>query len=211
MAITVYDNIILSNSVISAGIRGKQKRRNSRVMVDSGAEFINIVWTQTLREYEIGIVPLQRSDWMHIEALHEVTAGGAYGFLLEDPKDSRVTVATGRATELTSTTFQLWKRYTEPVSSRTHDRKITRPRAIGFALYESAVLVNPVNYTLNDDTGVVTIPSSPDPATLTWAGRFYVPVHFADDSVDWELVATGPEPDRRFLAGPSCLLVEIRE
>lgn len=211
MSVTVLANVILSNSVIAAGVRGKQMRKNSRVAVDSGAEFINIVWTQTLRQFEIGIVPLQRSDWMHIESLHEVTEGGAYGFLLEDPKDHRATTADGRATALTGTTFQLVKRYTEPVSSRTKDRKITRPRATGFSVFISGVPVLPADYTLDTETGIISIPSGPAAGNLSWSGKFLVPVHFLDDSIDWELVATGPEADRRFLAGPSCVLQEIRE
>jgi uncharacterized protein (TIGR02217 family) len=211
MSITVLSDVIISNGVIAAGVRGKQRRRNSRVTVDNGAEFINIVWSQTLREYEIGIVPLRREAWMEIEGLHEVTEGGAYGFLLEDPKDHSVTVDTGVATELTSTTFQLYRRYTERVSGRTKDRKITRPRATGFALYISGVLAGPGDYSLDDETGIVTIAASPDAEDITWAGRFLVPVHFMDDSIDWDLVATGPDADSRFLAGPSCVLQEVRE
>ncbi len=209
--LTVLADVVISNRILTAGIRGKQVRRNSRAEVDNGAEYINIVWAQTLRQYEIGIVPMLREAWMDVEALHEVTEGGAYGFLLEDPKDQAVTVAEGICVGLSSTTFQLYKRYTERVSSRTKDRKITRPNALGFAIYNAGVPIAPAAYTLDTTTGIVTIPSAPTAASLTWSGKFFVPVHFMDDSIDWELVAPGQDPDQRFLAGPSCMLQEVRE
>jgi hypothetical protein len=49
-----------------------------------------------------------------------------------------------------------------------------------------------------------------DPAGYTWTGRYYTPVHFADDFIDWDLIAPGGV-DSRFLAGPSVLLQEVRE
>ena len=206
MAIVVLDDVILSNRVISAGVRGRQIRQNRRVQQVSGHEAINVMWDQTLREFELGIVPMRREAWQEIESIHEVTDGGAYGLLMEDPKDSRVT--TGVVAGLTSTTFQLYKRYTQ--ASRTKDRKITRPRSAGFVLSISGVAQSS-GYTLNVATGVVTIPAAPVARTVTWTGRFYVPVHFMSDTIDWTMVVAGQDPDARFLAGPSVVLKEIRE
>ena len=45
---------------------------------------------------------------------------------------------------------------------------------------------------------------------LTWSGRLYVPVHFANDVIDWNLVAGGSE-EGRFYAGPSVMLEEVYE
>lgn len=206
MAITIFSDVILPNRVVTAGIRGKQIRRNSRVTTDNGAESINIVWTQTLREYELGFMPMQREAWQDIETLHEITEGGAYGFLMEDPKDGYVD--NGRFAALTSTTFQLYKRYIHAGSARTKDRKITRPRTTSGTLRISGVPTS--SYTVDEETGIFTVPSAPSAASLTWTGFFYVPVHFMDDTIDWEMIAGGA-PDARFLAGPSVMLQEIRE
>ena len=46
--------------------------------------------------------------------------------------------------------------------------------------------------------------------TLTWTGSFYVPVHFQDDVIDWDMAAGG-SLDNRLLAGPSVNLMEVRE
>ena len=206
--ITVFADVVIQNSIIAAGIRGKNMRKNARVPVDNGAESINIVWDQTLREFELGFKPMIVSAWQAIETLHEITEGGAFGFLMEDPKDRQVT--DGVVSSLTSTTFQLYKRYLDAPSGRFKLRKITRPRASGFAPSISGVPIAPANYTLNVTTGIITIPSAPAASAVTWTGSIYVPVHFADDNIDWTLVVAGAY-DARFLAGPSVMLKEIRE
>jgi uncharacterized protein (TIGR02217 family) len=127
MSITVLPDVILPNSVISSGVRGKNMRRNDRVQTDSGDLSINIGWTSTLREFEVGIVPMRVDQWRAIETLHEITEGGAYGFLMEDPKDNHVTSG-GALAELESGGYQLVKRYADPRSGRTKDRRITRPQ-----------------------------------------------------------------------------------
>lgn len=213
MAIEVFDDVILPNSVIAAGVRGKNMRLNSRVTTDSGAESVNVIWTKTIRQYEIGIAPMRVDQWQAIEAIHEITDGGAFGFLMQDPKDNHVTA--GGFFEVIDPPegaspgvayYQLMKRYTDPVSGRTKDRKITRPKGT-ILVYESGVLTAAAVSPLD---GIATIAGSPDAEVLTWTGSFYVPVHFVDDSIDWELV-TGGAAGARFLAGPSVLLQEIRE
>jgi uncharacterized protein (TIGR02217 family) len=214
MAITILDDVILPNSVIAAGVRGKNMRLNSRVTTDSGAQAVNVIWTQTLRQYEIGIAPMNVEQWQAIEAIHEITEGGAFGFLMQDPKDNHVNE--GGIFELIDPPppdsapgvayYQMVKRYVDPASGRSKDRKITRPKG-AILVYENGVLtaasVSPLD-------GIATVAGSPDAETITWAGSFYVPVHFVDDSIDWELVTGGPAGSR-FLAGPSLLLQEVRE
>jgi len=46
--------------------------------------------------------------------------------------------------------------------------------------------------------------------SLRWAGQFYVPVHFATDDLDWDVVLGG-DVDDRLIAGPSVTLMEVRE
>lgn len=202
---TVYADVILSNSVLSSGVKGKNIRKNDRVTVDNGAESINVVWAQTLRQFELATVPILKSSWLEIESLHEVTDGGAYGFLLEDPKDNRATA--GIVYTVSAGVYQLYNRRIHAGSGRYRDRKITRPRAAGFVLLADGVPVGGGSYTLDTTTGRVTTGVS---GTLTWTGLFYVPVHFVDDFIDWTLVVPG-EIDARFWVGPSVLLQEIRE
>lgn len=207
MTITVLNDVFPPRLVLAAGIKGKQMRMNSRVRTDSGRQYANQIWTQTLRQYEIGFVPMRLEGWEAISALHEVTAGGAYGFLLEDPIDHAVTVANGRMELVSGAVYQLQKRYT--IASRSEDRRITRPNASTFVPYYDGAEI--LSYTLDADTGQITLGAAvADASLLSWSGRFYVPVHFMDDFLDWNLAAPG-SADQRFVAGPTALLQEIRE
>ena len=207
MTITVYADVILPNSIVSAGARGKQVRNNNRTLAANGTQQVNVNWARTLRQYELGVVPLDVADWQTLEGLFEVTEGGAFGFLMQDPKDTKTLITEGVATLLTSTTFQLYKTYTSAGSTRTKTRKITRPIATGFDIKASGVTAT---YTLDTVTGIVTIPAAPSAATLTWSGNFYVPVHFASDEIDWELARSGPAATR-LMAGPSVTVMEVAE
>jgi uncharacterized protein (TIGR02217 family) len=210
MAISVFPDMVFRHSVISAGVKGKQNRKNQRVSAAGGQEYINIVWDRTLREYEIGTIPLQRPDWEYIEVFHEVTEGGAYGFLLEDPKDyyststTTYTQTTGVLASLGGGQYQLFKRYLHIASGRYKDRKITRPQTTGFQALDAGG--SPLTATVDPNTGIATISGTP----ATWVGRFYVPVHFQSDSIDWTLEVSGPE-DFRYYSGPSVVFEEIPE
>ena len=210
MAITVFSDVVLPNSVISAGIRGKQMRNNTRTEAANGTIMVNINWSRTLRQYEIGFIPMPLDTWRTIEGLHEVTEGGAYGFLMQDPKDHTVGAGGVALAAATDTTFHLCKNYTVAGSSRSKTRPITRPSASGFALSVNGAPLGSGSYSLNTDTGVITIASKPAANTISWTGNFYVPVHFMDDSIDWELVKAGAD-DGRLLAGPNVILMEVRE
>lgn len=309
MPITIYSDVIMPNSVLSAGVRGKQVRRNTRTQAANGQMRINIDWSRTLRQYELGFVPMTVSQWQAIEGLHEVTDGGAFGFLLEDPKDNAADAAAGLLYPYTTAlvgsigagygvpVHKMYKRYNSAGSTRKKDRAITRPRATPVLKRGAATVVLGTaagNAAINYDTGTVTFVADVSQAissvtvgastvltfanatgiiaalavgervyvsgitgtaagtlnnlshaitakdavaftltistattgltatggtaykypqaseALTWAGRFYVPVHFMADEIDWDLVVAGTA-ESRFLAGPSVVLMEVRE
>lgn len=72
-------------------------------------------------------------------------------------------------------------------------------------------------YTLATNTAGKTITAAgtgkkypqPDEA-LTWSGNYYVPVHFRDDDLEWELLAGGA-PSARMVSFSACYLDEVRE
>jgi uncharacterized protein (TIGR02217 family) len=214
MPITVLSDLFLPNSVISSGIRGKNIRQNSRVQTDNGFSSINVGWSQALRQYELGTVPMRVEQWQAIEAIHEITRGGAYGFLMFDPKDCVATMETSAvklmpAIGTTPAYYQIQRRYIDIPSGRYHDRAITRPIAADFVLYQGSTVIGAGEAAVDVETGRLKV-SPGDASALSWTGRFAVPVHFLDDSIDWDLIAPGGY-DQRFLAGPSVVLQEIRE
>lgn len=212
-SITVLSDLVLTEEFIAAaGLRGKNRRRNDRGELLSGAQHIIVGWTRTRREYEIGIIPMLRESWLDIESLHENTDGGAYGFLFEDPRDSSVSTAAGNSQGLvaarSSTTFQMYQRRRFLATDRFRDRKITRPIEDAVQFFVDG---SPVAFTLDAETGIVTIASAPDETDVTWSGRFYVPAHFSADDIDWELVKPDPDSDGRLFRGPSIMVQEILE
>ncbi len=309
MTITVLNDVIVPDAVIDTGVRGKNIRLNRRAQNQGGFESINILWSSTLRSYEIGIAPMSITAWDAIQALHEVTHGGAYGMLMSDPKDSHITSAQGLLYTTKASgayvgtigygrgepTMRLYRRYTS--GSYTKDRLITRPKTSAVTLLRNASPVtlgaSAGNAAINYDTGTVTfvadytkavtaITANPaytqfdfadglglmahigvgdwiylagvtgaaaaslnnlshqitqknptdfrvstiiDPLTatggtaylypqtydvLSWSGDFYVPVHFANDYIDWQLERAGTY-DGRLLSGPNITINEIRE
>lgn len=170
MSITVYNDVILPSSVISAGIRGKQIRSNARAQNQGGFATINVIWDDTLRQYELGVKPMLVSAWQAIEGLQEITDSGAYGFLMLDPKDQEVNTGEGLLQPyLTANvgtigfgygipTYRLAKQYTTISSSRTKNRRISRPVSAAVTRGGSPVTVGVAagNISLNSDTGTVT-------------------------------------------------------
>jgi len=210
MSVTVYNDVILKNNVISSSINGKINRKNVRIVTEGGDTTVNILWQESLREYEISTVPLSIDNWKLIEGLFEITEGGAYGFLMHDPKDFKVSSTEGKASLITGATYQMKKRYSTISSSRYKDRDITRPRNGSIAVTYNGGAAPA--YTINYDTGVITFTGGPvgNASLIGWSGEFYVPVHFAADVMGWDLIAPGAY-ESRFTEMPTITLMEIRE
>lgn len=216
--IEVLPDVILDKGVIHAQIQGSVDGRNERVETDDGSVSANIIWPYPRRTWDLATVPLLRAHWMQLEALHGVTKQGGYGFLMLDPHDHIVLatgVSTGVVSDLGGGTYQLERALTEPLSGRIALRKITRPMLSGFTAYVSGVALtgvgSPADHSLDEDTGILSIPSAPAAANVTWVGKFYVPVHFLDDSIKWGMLRPASDPDRRLFAGPTITLQEVRE
>jgi uncharacterized protein (TIGR02217 family) len=210
MSIPILSDVIAPNSLWSATVRGRLTRKNRRAQNIGGHMQINVLWSNSLRSWEFGTVPLSLDVWRTLEGLYEVTDAGASGFLAHDPADCIVSRTYGRVIDYQTSDnqYRLVERKTSPGGTRTHDRTITRPDAASFKLYVNNL--EEVTYTLDDDTGVLTIPSDPPAVSVSWSGRTYVPVHFENDDIDWDLVVAGAA-DLRVFAGPRVMLMEVRE
>lgn len=308
--LTVFDDLVLqARIVLAAGLRGKAVRHNIRTRAPNGQIAVNIVQARTTRQYEFAIVPVDMSVWQMIEGIVEVTEFGAYGFLMEDPKDTAVDASAGLLYPYTTAllgaiglgygvpSYKMYKRYTALGSTRTKDRAITRPQATPALLRAGAAVtlgVSAGNAAINYGTGLVTFVADTSQAiasitagagtvlnfangtgmvaamavgqrvyitgvtgtaasslnskshvvaskgatsltlstgtaglavtlpgtafkypqaseTLRWSGKYYVPVHIAEDTFDWSLVRPAPNERARLFIGPSMLLEEVPE
>lgn len=203
--VAVLADVILPDSVTDLGVRGRTKRKNTRTANQAGYVQANIVWLSSLREYEIGFAPMSIAAWAELEAIFEATYGGAYGMLLEDPKDFECTHANG-IIALDGSDWRLYKQYA--VASNSFDRKITRPRTGVEIKINGSV---DATATVSTETGIVTFITPPEEGdTVTWSGLFYVPVQFQNDELQFEMLAGG-DGEERIVHGPSVTLVEVRE
>lgn len=154
-----------------------------------GAERRNRNWSRPLHEFTFETAGLDVEVAPLVEFFHAM-GGRAYGFRFKDWNDYQSCAPGGTpaptdqpATELTSTTFQLVKRY--QAGAQVQDRDIVKPVAgtVRVAVDDVEVLTG---WTLNTATGVVTFDSAPG-GTVTWGGEFDVPVRFDADSLPVEL------------------------
>jgi uncharacterized protein (TIGR02217 family) len=213
--IVILTDIVAPNSLFEAGVGGRNTRRNVRGENTGGIINANAIWSNTKRSFTWGTVPHTIAVWQTLEGLFEVTWAGVYGFLLQDPKDPSLDHTAGKATLISAPahTYQLVKRWTAIGSSpaATYDRKIKYLRASGFELKIAGVTKTlTADYTFDPLTGVVTIPADPAAGDVSWSGVPYVPVHFRDNEIEWELVVAGPETSRR-VRGPRVVLDEVKQ
>lgn len=149
------------------------------VRQDGGFEKRNRLWSQFLREYEVSYpIGVRASSAILAEVYNAflATGGGEDSFDFEDWRDNSVTAEQFGLGDGAETEFNLVKSYT--FGGRTHSRRIYRPVS-AIAIQDNAVTVNPSDYTVNYDLGIITFDAAPVSAhALTWTGSFYVPVRF---------------------------------
>ena len=193
--ITILNDVILPEIVMAAGVRGRQIRKNERTQTINGSVEVNVQWDYTLREFEVGYIPMLPQAWAAIEGLFEVTDAGAYGFLMLDPKDSGVSAAQGKliayndgfpvgaiGTGYGEPVHHLFKRYTS--GGQTWVRTIAKPVA-GTVRVALGMVEQMSGWTVDTTTGVVTFTTAPAGGVAVRAGfEFDVPVRFDSDTLD---------------------------
>lgn len=170
---------------IAAGALGGPEFLTTVVKVQGGSEQRNGSWTYPLHKWDVSHGLRHQADFQTVRAFFLTMKGRLHGFRFKDWADYTATHTgneKGIVSGLTSTTFQLVKRYTS--GSQTADRKIVKPIASGFELKDSgSTLTLTTDYTIDTTTGIVTTATSRTAANLTWAGEFDVPMRFDTDSI----------------------------
>lgn len=173
---------------ISFGATGGPQFSTEVVTVESGREKRNARRSTPLHEWDVSHTVRSQTDLDTLRAHFLAMNGQEHGFRFKDWSDFRCLITQGVVVGLTSTTFQLVKRYTLGAVSK--DRTITKPLAAGFVLKNSGVdLILTTDYTLNTVTGVVTTVTPKTAANLTWSGEFDVPMRYATDRFQAQIVS----------------------
>lgn len=173
---------------ISYGASGGPMWSTEVVQTISGKEQRTSPWTYPLHRWDVSQGVRTATQFAELRAFFLTVRGRLHGWRFKDWTDYTATHTDGLVSGITSTTFQLVKRYTS--GSQTLDRKIVKPIASGFELKNSGTpLVLTTDYTLDATTGIVTTVTSKTAANLTWAGEFDVPMRFDTDHLQAQIVA----------------------
>ena len=197
---------------ISFGSSGGVERRTEIVTLVNGFEERNSPWSQSRRRYDAGIGVRSLDDLSEILRFFEARHGQLYGFRWKDWLDfkSCLPSETPQAVDQVLTAgsdpmvYQLTRTYSD--GAGTYLREITKPVQGTVQVARDGVqLTEGTDFTVDPETGMVTLASAPPPAAIVTAGfEFDVPVRFDSDTIDVNLSA--------FEAGeiPSIPIVEVR-
>lgn len=176
---------------IAVGAVGGPMFATDVVIVESAKEKRNARWPYPQQMWDVshGVKTEVQFEWLR--AFFLTKQGKAHGFRFKDFSDFEAALTEGIATGITSTTFQLAKRYSDGV--QTLSRPIRKPLASGFVLKDTGVtLVLTTDYTLSATTGIVTTTAPRTASNLTWSGEFDVPMRFDIDRLQGKIIARHP-------------------
>ena len=180
----------------------------------NGQEVRNAIWQDPLHRFNATFSIRTYSDVQTLVTFFHAMKGREQAFLVKDWADFEITdwTQSSNTANGTRTTFQLVKRYTEPVLNTTYIRTIKHPKVSTVTAQVNGSPVTPS--AVNLSTGVVTLPSAPSNGqSVTFkCTEFYVPVRFDIDELPVEMlnywVASGA--NRSQVEIPEIPLVEVR-
>jgi uncharacterized protein (TIGR02217 family) len=172
---------------IAYGAQGGPEWATTVVVTVSGREQRNAAWQYPRHRWDVSQGINDQADFDTLRAHFLTVQGRLHGWRFKDWSDYTVSLSQGRVQEITTTTFQLVKRYTS--GAQTLDRQIRKPLASPFELRNSGTPLTPTtDYTLDTTTGIVTTTSPRTAANLTWSGEFDVPMRYDTDRLDARIV-----------------------
>ena len=173
-----FQDIVFPTDV-SYGSRGGPMFKTTVVLADSGAEQRIQHWSKSRYMYDVSYGVKKRLDMINVMSFFKACKGRLHSFRYQDWSDY---TATGEALP-DAASIQLQKTYSYGAFSEV--RKITKPINNGsFKLYKNGVLQTvTTHYTINYNTGVVTIVGYVGGATYTWDGQFHVHCRFDVDMI----------------------------
>jgi uncharacterized protein (TIGR02217 family) len=161
------------------GISGGPGYKTTVIAAGSGAEQRVGQWAHARARYSVPSGILKAAAFADILAAFHACQGRLHGFRFKDRSDYQVTAAEDLV-EISSTTFQLVKRYT--AAGQTRVRTIAKPVAGTVKVWDGITEIT-AGWTIDTTTGIVTFAEAPI-YTPAWTGEFDVPVRFDTDAFD---------------------------
>ena len=165
---------------ISYGATGGPGYLTDVIVVNSGAEQRNQVWSQARCTFDVAHAARLPAAYKPLQAFFRVMAGRTHGFRFKDwsdyvcPDDA----GTGTFQTIDSTHFQMYKRYF--IGSNYEYRKITKP------VTGTVAVTGGTSPSVAYTTGIVTVSSG---TPTSWTGEFDVPCRFDVDQMRGEIVS----------------------
>lgn len=169
---------------IAMGARGGPGFDTEIVALAGGLESANSAWPYPRQRWDVGWGIRTQADFEACRAHFIVARGKAGKWPFKDWTDYQTTHADGVVTQLTGTTYQLFKRYTS--GGVAVDRKLRKPVSGSTEVKVSGVVTAHV---LDAATGIITIASGPAPGDVTVACEFYTPMRYDTDQLDAVAIA----------------------
>jgi len=157
---------------ISFGAVGGPGFLTDVVITNSGDEARDQVWQDERGEWDVSHAARLPVAYRPLQAFFRAAKGRANTFRFKDWSDFAVTAAEGKFVMLTSTTFQMVRRYT--FGSQTVDRTIYLP------VNATIAIVGGSSPSLATTGGVVTVSSG---TPTGWSGEFDVHARFDTDKM----------------------------
>lgn len=177
---------------ISRGSSGGPRRRTDIVTLRSGFEERNAIWADSRREYDAGLGIRNINDLHTVLEFFEARLGRLYGFRWKDWADYKSCPPNQNTSESdqligtgdgTTVDFQITKTYSSGPTAYVRDIKKIVNGTVSVEINGS--LVNPADYTVDNNTGIITFNTAPTNTHDIRAGyEFDVPVRFTNDHID---------------------------
>lgn len=195
---------------IAMGVRCEPGWDVSVIGVLSGAESRNLNWQDARHEYDAAQAVGTETEYRIVLEHFHMARGMLHKFALKDPLDHDAEPDQGIVLQSDDSppVLQLHKQY--GAGSLSYERKITRLVPGSVQVFNSDVLADPGDYTLDDDTGEIVFAGGVA-ANLSWAGEFYVPVRYDINKLPARAVNRRGADGELLVSLDSLPLVEVRE
>ena len=187
---------------VSEGSKGGPGFSTTVFTSQSGFEQRNANWANSRAQYDISYGIRSKADLDDVLDFFFVMRGRATGFRFKDWGDYQITLGNIGTGDSVEDTFQVVKKYV--VGSNTYTRTITKIVTGTVEVRVNNVVVDPGDYTLNLNTGVLVFDTPPGAFAITITCEFDVPVRFDVDNlpISWEAF--------EIESAEGILLVEVR-
>lgn len=197
----------------SFGFTSEPMYRVTVIESGGGHERRNRHWSRPLHKYTASVAPRAEEEVGEVLNFYHAVGGRATGFRFLDEVDDRscARIATPAAIDqllvvdnASDGTYQLTKAYS--VGALTQYREIYKPIAGTILVADNGdPLTEDTDYTIDYTTGLVTMADEPL-GTLTWGGRFHVPVRF-DSELPVEITSRNAQ---RYIQSCTFVMRELR-